>query len=252
MLADVDGDAAVAAARSITLAHPDASVTGATLDVRDESAFRSLVAEVDERFDGLDLLCNNAGLSMGGPTHELTGAHWDRIIDVNLRGVVNGVLSAYPLMVARGQGQIVNTASAAGLAAPPFVTAYAATKHAVVGLSTGLRAEASLHGVRINVLCPGAVETPILDRSPDDDLPATASVPVTARRYLATVRQKPMVADRFARLALEQIARDRGVIVVPRSAKALWVLQRLSPRGMEQVSRAIARRVDRRLVRPRT
>jgi NAD(P)-dependent dehydrogenase (short-subunit alcohol dehydrogenase family) len=253
ILADIDGQAGERAASELaaTAASP-ASIEYRRLDVRDEAAFRSLVDEVAERSAGLDLLFNNAGIAMGGPTDELTSAHWDRIIDVNIRGVVNGVLASYPRMVEQGHGHIVNTASGAGLTAPPFVTAYAMTKHAVVGLSTGLRAEAALHGVRVSVLCPGSIETPILDRPPDSDLPTTASAPVTARQYLATVRQKPIPADRFARNALDEVARNKAVIVVPSSAKSLWYLHRLSPRLMDHIGRAIARRVERDLVRPRT
>lgn len=97
---------------------------------------------------GLDLFFANAGISMGGVTHELTAAHWDRIIDVNLRGAVNAVLAAYPVMRARGSGHLVLTASGAGLAAPPFVVPYATTKHAVVGLGTGLWPEAALPPAR--------------------------------------------------------------------------------------------------------
>jgi short-subunit dehydrogenase len=151
-------------------------------------------------------------------------------------------------MVERGSGQIVNVASGAGLAALPFVAAYAMTKHAVVGLSTALRAEAALHGVRVSVLCPGAVDTPILDRLPDGDLPPTKSAPVTARSYLAVVRQKPIDVDRFARLALKGIQRDRGIVVVPASARSLWYLQRLSPTLTGTMAKVLARRVDRTLM----
>lgn len=216
------------------------------LDVRDLDAWRSLVDEIGVP----DLLFANAGISMGGPTHELTRAHWDRIIDVNLNGVVNAVLAAYPGMVARGSGHLVATASGAGLAAPPFVTAYAATKHAVVGLATGLRAEAALHGVRVSVLCPGAVETAILDRAPDADLPPTASAAVTARQYLALMKQRPVDADRFARLALDRVERNQAIIAVPVQARSLWLLHRLSPALVGRLSRTIARRVERSLVRP--
>ena len=214
------------------------------LDVRDERAFADLAAEVGP----VDLLINCAGISLGGATHEMSAAHWERMIDVNIRGVVNGVRAVYPSMIERGRGQIVNVASGAGLVAPPFVAAYAMTKHAVVGLSTALRPEAALHGVRVSVLCPGAVDTPILDRLPDDDLPATASAPVTARSYLAVVGQKPIHVDRFASLALQRIERNRGVIVIPASARSLWYLHRLSPRLTGRISALLARRVDRALL----
>ena len=90
--------------------------------------------------------------------------HWDRIIDINIRGVIHGVHAVYPGMVARGSGHIINTASVAGLAPAPLLVPYATTKHAVVGLSISLRAEAAAYGVKVSVLCPSAIETPILDR----------------------------------------------------------------------------------------
>lgn len=210
------------------------------LDVRDLDAFRALVADVGVP----DLLFANAGISMGGPTHELTRAHWDLAIDVNLNGVVNALLAVYPAMVERRSGHIVATASGAGLAAPPFVTAYATTKHAVVGLALGLRAEAALHGVNVSVLCPGAVETPILDRPPAHELPVTASAPVTARQYLALLKQRSIAAARFAGLALDAVARNRAIIAVPARARALWYLHRISPSLVGRLSRSIAGRVD--------
>lgn len=251
VIADIDGEGAVRAADQLAVSDGDAArVVGRQVDVRDLDAVRELVDDITARDGAVDLLVNNAGLSIGGPTHEMTTAHWDRIIDVNVRGVVNGILAVYPRMVEQGHGHIVNTASAAGLAAPPLVVPYATTKHAVVGLSTALRPEAALHGVRVSALCPGAVETPILDRLPPDDLPATASAPVTARAYLARVRQKPVPADSFARAALRAIARNKGVVVVPRRAKALWYAHRVSPALVDRVSRSMAAAVHKDLIRP--
>lgn len=251
VLADIDRQSVERAAADISVDTATAgSVDGRWLDVCDRDAVQSLVDDVRARHSVVDFMFNNAGISMGGPTHELTGTHWDRIIDVNLRGVVNGVLAAYPCMIEQGHGHLVNTASGAGLAPPPLVVAYATTKHAVVGLSTGLRPEAALHGVRVSVLCPGAVDTAILDRLPAPDLPTTASAPVTARDYLATMRQRPVDVDRFARMALREIARNKSIIVVPRSAKSLWYLHRVSPALVERISRSMARTVTKRLVRP--
>jgi NAD(P)-dependent dehydrogenase (short-subunit alcohol dehydrogenase family) len=251
VLADIDGEAARWCANEMAGSRDGAGIVGRQLDVTDDTAFRQVVDEIIERDGHLDMLFNNAGISLGGPTHELTAAHWDHIISVNIRGVVNGVLAAYPKMIEQRQGHIVNTASGAGLVAPPFVTAYATTKHAVVGLSTALRPEAALHGVNVSVLCPGSVETPILDKAPHPDLPATNSRPVTAREYLAVLGQKPISADDFARLALKGVARNKAVIVVPASARSLWYLHRLSPALTQRLTRALARKVDRELVTPR-
>jgi NAD(P)-dependent dehydrogenase (short-subunit alcohol dehydrogenase family) len=241
VVADIDGEAVARTAA-------DLGIGGRQLDVSDEAAFRALVDDVGD----IDLLFNNAGISMGGPTHEFTGAHWRRIIDVNLLGVVNGLLAVYPRMVARGSGHIVNTASGVGLLAPPFVTPYAATKHAVVGLSVGLRPEAALHGVKVSVICPGAVETPILDRPPDADLPVRATGTVTARDYLSAIGQKPVAADDFAARALKGVARNKAIIVAPTAAKAPWWINRLSPALAQRLTRSLARKVDRELIQPRT
>src|SRR5664280_966193 len=103
---------------------------------------RALATALVERGDDvvgehgrLDLMFNNAGIGVGGEVDELTAAHWTRIVDVNLLGVVSGTVAAYRVMVARGSGHIVNTASVLGLMPGPLLTPYAMTKHAVVGLS---------------------------------------------------------------------------------------------------------------------
>ena len=246
VLADIDADSATTAATQL-----GPTVTGIGLDVRDPAAFQAVVDRIIDEHGGLDLLVNNAGISMGGPTHELTARHWERIVDTNIGGVVNGVLAAYPRMIARGHGHIVNTASGAGLVAPPFVTAYATTKHAVVGLSLGLRPEAALHGVNVSVLCPGAVDTAILDRRPDDDLPPGPTASVTAREYLSVVGQHPIPAERFARLAMRGIDRNRPIILAPPSARPIWYLHRFSPRLTQRVLQLVAERVEHRLLQPR-
>lgn len=242
VLADVDGDAASAAAAPLG----DAACARA-LDVRDLAATQALVDEVAGTSGGLDLFFANAGIAMGGPTHELTPEHWDRMIDVNLRGAVNSVLAAYPAMRERGRGHIVLTASGAGLAPPPFVVPYATAKHGVVGLGLGLRPEAALAGVRVSVLCPGAVDTPILDRAPPADLPATAGPTLTAREYLSAARQRPIPAEAFAARALDAVARNRRVICIPRSTGALWRLSVLSPGAFDRLTRSLAATVRREL-----
>ena len=120
---------------------------------------------------------NNAGISIGGETEELTLDHWNSIIDVNIRGVVHGVHAAYPLMVRQGSGHIVNTASMGGLMAAGLLTSYVMTKHAVVGLSLALRSEAAAHGVGVTAVCPSAVDTPILDKGAVGPVPRPRLLP---------------------------------------------------------------------------
>ena len=171
VLADIDGDAAERAAAELS-----GSVRGGAVPMRDADAFRALVGEIGD----IDLLCNNAGITMGGPTHELTAEHWDRTIDVNIRGRGQRGARRLPRDGRSGAGATSSTPPRAPAwwplpSSPP--TRRRSTRWLVV---LGLRSEAALHGVRVSVLCPGSVETPILDRPPPADLPLTRSVPVTA------------------------------------------------------------------------
>jgi len=221
-LTDVDGAAVEAAARRLgDRAH------GAGLDVTDAEAVDEAVRAIDEARGGLGYLFNNAGLGLAGEVHELGVRHFDRTLDVNVRGVTNGVAAAYPRMVDRGRGHIVNTASAAGLLPVPLLSAYAMSKHAVVGLSASLRLEAEHHGVQVSVLCPTAIETPLLDggRAPE---PSQAWRP-ELRRYLGRVGGAPRPVDDFVDAALRGVAANRGTIVWPTRARVAVALSRLAP-----------------------
>ncbi|WP_395695979.1 SDR family NAD(P)-dependent oxidoreductase [Nocardioides sp.] len=195
------------------------------LDVTDAAAVRSLVDEVDP-----DLMFNNAGITFGGETEDLTLEQWDAIIDVNIRGVVHGVAAAYPRMVARGSGQIVNTASMGGLMAAGLITSYVMTKHAVVGLSLALRSEAAAKGVGVTVVCPSAVDTPILDKGHLGRF--------HGRDYYLKGQgvRHPLDPDVFATQVLEAVAEDRAMLVTPRTARVAWRLGRWFPGFVQRSS----------------
>ena len=130
-----------------------------------------------ERFGGAHLLFNNAGIAgvgdaWGGPIDL-----WDRVIDINLYGVVHGIRAFLPIMTEQGSGHIVNTASMAGLIALPGAAPYNATKHAVVAISEGLFLELGATGspVGVSVLCPGFVKTDLMAKEPD---PSTIDTPI--------------------------------------------------------------------------
>lgn len=176
-LADIDAGglaAAKAELRSIT------AVETFELDVRDREAYAA-AAEAAERVLGpVSLLFNNAGVAGGAPAAKLTFELWDWSIGVNLHGVINGVQTFLPRMVARGEGgHIVNTASGAGLAATGAGVIYTTPKFAVVGMSEALHAELAPVGIGVSVLCPGPVATGIVRRSsalaPATDGPMTAA-----------------------------------------------------------------------------
>jgi len=244
VLADIDEPAAKAAADALA-AGPPGRASGVALDVTDHEAVAELVERTARDHGHLDFVFNNAGVGMGGAAHEMTMAHWDRAIDVNLRGVVHGVVAAYPLMVRQGHGHIVNTASLAGLIPAPMLAPYGMTKHGVVGLSTSLRMEGAAHGVRVSVVCPGVIDTPILDKGNPPDLPALSSMP-DGRRMLTAMIGEPYPAPALAADVLAGVARNRAVIVTPRHARVAWRTYRLSPRlVMDLAPRHMARRMRR-------
>jgi NAD(P)-dependent dehydrogenase (short-subunit alcohol dehydrogenase family) len=198
------------------------------LDVRDAEAVRAMIEEAAEVTGNLDFLFNNAGIAIGGEAQDLVLGHWERVLDVNVRGVVHGVAAAYPRMVKQGRGHIVNLASLAGLGAAPLLAPYAMSKHAVVGLSTSLRAEGAALGVRVSVLCPAAIETPILDSDNPSDLPNPAWKP-DMRRFLTKIAGPPFPVDQLAKEALNGVEKNEAVIVVPGRARLLWRLGRWFP-----------------------
>ncbi|MBV9320154.1 MAG: SDR family oxidoreductase, partial [Mycobacterium sp.] len=132
------------------------------LDVRSYPSFERAVAEAVRQSGRIDYLFNNAGIGITGEVDSYTLDDWNDVFDVNLRGVVHGIQAVYPIMIRQHSGHIVNTASMAGLVATPGSANYSAAKHAVVAISKALRVEAERHGVKVSVLCPGAVRTPIL------------------------------------------------------------------------------------------
>ncbi|GAB2852232.1 SDR family oxidoreductase [Actinoallomurus bryophytorum] len=207
----------------------------AELDVTDPDAVSALYRDVRERHGRLDLVFNNAGIAVGGRTDELTLDHWNRTLDVNLRGVIHGVHAAYPIMVAQGHGHILNTASLAGLVPAPMMLPYTTTKHAVVGLSLGLRAEAAAAGVRVSAICPGFVDTPLLDNA-NPDLPPTEAA-TNAREAALRIQRRLYTAEALARDVLRGIDKNQALIVAPASARAAWRGVRLSPEGAVRVAR---------------
>ncbi|MDX6372284.1 MAG: hypothetical protein QOD98_1272 [Nocardioidaceae bacterium] len=218
--ADVDLSAAEKTVASVT---GPGTARAVLLDVTSAADVAALVSDVAAEHGSLDLMFNNAGISIGGETQELTLDHWNSIIDVNIRGVVHGVHAAYPVMVDQRSGHIVNTASMGGLMAAGLLTSYVMTKHAVVGLSLALRSEAAEFGVGVTAVCPSAVDTPILDKG--------AVGRFHGRDYFLKGQgvRRPLDPDVLAAQVLEAVASNKPLLVTPRTARIAWRIGRLSP-----------------------
>jgi NAD(P)-dependent dehydrogenase (short-subunit alcohol dehydrogenase family) len=238
VVADLDG---AAAARTAEALGPRA--VAAQVDVVDAEAVRALVDGVVAEHGRLDVMVNNAGVAVGGLLEELDERHWAKAIDVNLRGVVNGVTAAYPRLVAQGGGHILNTASAAGLVPAPGMLPYTTTKHAVVGLSTALRAEGASVGVRVSVLCPAFVDTSMLDNL--YAAPPSMGGP-SVRSRVRLLQPRLLTPEQVARRGVDGLAAGRAVIPVGVLAQVLWRTLRYAPplaRGIFQMQATAARRL---------
>jgi NAD(P)-dependent dehydrogenase (short-subunit alcohol dehydrogenase family) len=227
VLADLDGSAAEKVAAALS---GPGSARGVVLDVTDAAAVQSLVDSVVAEHGRLDLMFNNAGISLLGETQDLPLDQWDAIIDVNIRGVVHGVAAAYPHMIKQGGGHIVNTASMGGLMAAGLLTSYVMTKHAVVGLSLALRSEAAAYGVGVTAICPAAVNTPILDKGQFGV--------VKGRDFFLKGQgiRKPVDPDALAQQVLGAIVKNDALVIAPVQARMAHRLQRLAPRFTQKQS----------------
>ena len=158
-------------------------------DVTDADQVKALVDKAVAQYGRIDVIVNNAGLMPHSPLERLKVADWDRMIDVNIKGVLYGIAAALPHMTAQKSGHIINVSSVAGHKVGPGGAVYAATKHAVRVISEGLRQEVKPHNIRTTIISPGAVAT---------ELPDSITEPDVAER-VRKVYENAIPADAFAR-----------------------------------------------------
>jgi 3-hydroxybutyrate dehydrogenase len=132
-------------------------------DMSKPAEVRAMVQEAEAAFGRLDILVNNAGIQFVSPVQDFPEEKWDAILAINLSSNFHAIKAALPGMLARGQGRIINVASAHGLVASPFKTAYVAAKHGVVGLTKSVALEIAETQVTCNAICPGFVRTPLAE-----------------------------------------------------------------------------------------
>lgn len=140
------------------------------VDVTDRDALQAAVREAEERFGPADAIINNAGAMLLSRLADQDADEWDRMIDLNIKGVLYGVRAVLPGMLARGAGTIINVSSIAGRKTFPNHTAYVGTKFAVHAMSENLREEVASSGVRVVTIAPGAVETELLSHTSDEQI----------------------------------------------------------------------------------
>jgi len=222
LVAVTDRDATTAAATAAEITGAGGTAGAWQLDVTEPDAPGRVVAEVVERFGALDVLVNNAGVSIlapvdqpddaDDPAHDAAGYDdaWATTLAVNLTGYQRMVRAALPHLLAGDAGRIVNVASTEGLGATAFITPYTASKHGVIGLTRGLAVELASRGVTVNCVCPGPIHTGMTAPIDADAKTRFARRRVPIRRY----GEPEEVAHAILSLALPASSYMIGAVVV--------------------------------------
>jgi short-subunit dehydrogenase len=190
------------------------------IDVTKFNDVKKMVDDTVSKHGRLDYVFNNAGIAVFGEVRDYTyDEEWRKIIDVDLYGPINGSTAAFSKMVDQGFGHIVNTASLAGLIPVSPLCSYSVAKHGVVALSLALRMEGADLGVKVSVICPGLIQTPMYH----------SRVIKLDQEKLLDQAPKGMPPEKCAKIILRGVKRNKPIIVVSMIAKILWVLYRISP-----------------------
>jgi len=231
VLVDIDEEGLQKTACEIESLGGKASVYQA--DLMDRSQVELLQAKVKEETGPPDVVVNVAGIALVAPFEEIPVDLWERVIGLNLMGYVYVTHYFLPDMIARGSGHVANVASAAGLFGMPFQAPYSAAKFGVVGMSEVLRWEMSRYGIGVTTVCPGAINTPIVEKATcigfDD---------AKVRRSGYAIAASP---ERLAQAVVRGIKKDRALVVFPRFVRSIWWLKRMSPALGDVLGKGFAR-----------
>ena len=212
------------------------------LDVRSPGDWRAAIAAVVERWHGLDVLVNVAGVLVATWAHEATDQDVDRVVDVNTKGLMHGTNAALRLMIPRKQGQIVNVASLAGIVPVPGLALYSASKHAARAYSIAVGQEARKHNVFVTAVCPTVVETPMMHAQIDRE---EAAFTFSGRRALDVEEVSSAIVNRAMvkkplELLLDVPMSGQGLAAKVGNAwpsLALWMSGVIARRGRAEQSR---------------
>lgn len=241
VLCDIDEEAVASVAEALRAGGAEVHTEACDVARYDEVARLAEVAEL--HLGQVDLLCNNAGVAVGGPFESTSLEDWEWIVGVNLWGVVHGCRAFLPKMRERGSGWVLNVASAAGLLRAPNMSAYNVTKAGVVALTETLYAEYKELGVHVGVLCPTFFRTNILDNARGETDPELQRA---VRRWMD---RSKVQAPQVAAAALDGMARRELYVVPMQDGRLMWRLKRLAPERFHDLM--AAKRIDALLRRRR-
>jgi NAD(P)-dependent dehydrogenase (short-subunit alcohol dehydrogenase family) len=201
---------------------PEPHIAAITLDVTDSDDWAAALEWVSEKWGGIDVVVNNAGVATGGRMELATMEDWRWVIDINLLGVVQGCRTFIPLMKEQGSGHIVNTASLAGLIAPPMMATYNVVKSGVIALSETLRFELAPYGISTSVVCPNFFKTNLTDSLRTTD--ATIE-----RAMNKLVESSTTTAATIAEQVVYAVDEGKFLVLTDRDGKIAWAVKRFLP-----------------------
>jgi NAD(P)-dependent dehydrogenase (short-subunit alcohol dehydrogenase family) len=189
-------------------------------DITDEAQVKNAFAACRETNGPIEILVNNSGIAESAPLKRTDRTMWDRIIATNLTGTFLCTREAVPDMIASGWGRIVNMASTAGLGGAPYLSAYCASKHGVIGFTRAVAAELAKSGITVNAICPGYAETEMMERTIANITARTGKSERETRELLAQSNPGGRIAtaEEVALEVLELIegSQTGAAIVIPR------------------------------------
>lgn len=188
--------------------YPSANVSGISPDLADFESVRASFCDVAEQYGAIDILVNNAGISESTPLDDYTEDLFDRVMDLNVKGVFNATRAAVEHMQKRGEGVILNTSSMVSITGQPSGLAYPTSKFAVNGITVSLARELGPKGIRVNAVAPGIIETDMMKAVPEEVIE-----PMIQRIPLRRLGQPEDIANAFAFLASREASYITGVIL---------------------------------------
>jgi short-subunit dehydrogenase len=195
-------------------------------DVAEPREVSSAVAEALSRWNGVDILINNAGITYYGKTERMAADHWDRLLRVNLLSHIQFTRELLPSLLARREAHVLNVCSVLGLIGMPKVAAYCASKFAMVGFSESLRNELGRQGLGVTALCPGFVRTNLFTNAPLEAKVEEHKLPPSA------ISTTP---ERVANAAVKAIYRNRRLVVMEPFARLMYATKRFAPWLMDGI-----------------
>jgi NAD(P)-dependent dehydrogenase (short-subunit alcohol dehydrogenase family) len=210
----------------------------ARVDVSDAQQLQSFAEQVERELGPTFCLINNAGVGVAGGFFDTEPADWDWLLRVNLWGVIHGVRAFGPLLRARQAGRIVNVASASGFCNLPSLAAYGTTKYAVVGVSEALRAELLPFGVTVSVICPGLVQSSILETA---RIRGFADGETERRALQELYRRRGAAPELVAQAIVAAAETGKAFLTATPDARLLYLAKRLAPSALPWLLRVAER-----------